>query len=443
MHIQVVGASRPQFDREQAQAVLRQVADAVRALGHESPAEPLMLTEWDIDRQLTPELVRKWHEADLVVVVIATFVGADMIVKIIKGMEDKVVLWAVPEPSVGLGRLQLNSLCGAIITNNALKLLGQRIPVIYADPKSDEGRRELSSQIRVIRTVQALASTVLGVIGQRPSGYYPSDYDELQLLSQLGIRVKRIPLERAFDYGRQVPEEAGRVGVVEAQHLLVGSDTVDPQQMVQSVRAELGLRNLMRDEKLQALCVECWPQYMVDYGGAVCWANSRLIDDGSMAGCEADVHGTITMLIQKHLSGASPFFGDLVHLAHDDRLVFWHCGAAPLSLAGETQRASVHPNRKVGLTVDFALKAGSVTVLRLHRNASGQYLLMAIPGEALDDALYFSGNTVAVRPHTEAKRVLAELLSDGAEHHFAVGYGVELGDLERLAERLNLPLKVY
>ncbi|MCY0879237.1 MAG: hypothetical protein OWU84_09885 [Firmicutes bacterium] len=443
MHIQVVGASRPQFDRDQAHAVLNQVAEVVRSLGYASRKPPPMLTEWDVDRQLTPELMQDLHAADLVVVVVATFVGADMIVKIIKGIEDKVILWAVPEPSVGLGRLQLNSLCGAIITNNALKLLGQQIPVVYADPKTDAARRELESQLRVLETVQALASTVLGVIGQRPSGYYPSDFDELQLLSQFGLRVKRIPLERAFEYGQQVSDDAVQAGVAEVRRLLANSDAVDSQQIVQSVRAEGGLRALMRDEGIQALCVECWPQYMVDYGGAVCWANSRLIDDGIMAGCEADVHGTITMLIQKHLSGTSPFFGDLVHLAHDDRLVFWHCGAAPLSLAGEPQRASVHPNRKVGLTVDFALKSGPVTVLRLHRDVSGQYSLMAIPGEALDDPLYFSGNTVAVRPRSDAKQVLAELLRDGAEHHFAVGYGVELGDVERLANRLNIPLKIY
>lgn len=443
MNVYVIGASRPQFDQEAAAAALGSVTEGIQDLGHSIVSEPLMVSEWEIDRQLTQEVRDHQRLADIVVIVVATFVGADMVVKMLSGVEEKAVLWAVPEPVVGLGRLQLNSLCGAIITNNALKSMSREISVVYGDPKDKKTRADFERHLRVERVVNILSSTLLGIVGQRPTGYYPSDFDELQLLRSFGVRVKRFSLDEAFRYGADVSNDAVDRGVGEAHQRLQNITQLASEQVNQSVRAEQGIRNLIQEHGLTSMCVECWPQFMTDFGGAICWANSRLIDDGIMAGCEADVHGTLTMIIQKELSGHSPFFGDLVHVSNGDRLVFWHCGAAPLSLAGEAPRASVHPNRRVGMTVDFALRPGQVTVVRLHRDGRGQYSLMAIPGEAPNDPLYFSGNSVAVKPHTDASSVLAKLMEDGAEHHFAVGYDVSLDDVVALGRRLNIPVNVY
>jgi L-arabinose isomerase len=68
---------------------------------------------------------------------------------------------------------------------------------------------------------------------------------------------------------------------------------------------------------------------------------------------------------------------------------------------------------------------------------------MAIPGEALDDPLYFSGNSVAVKPRSNAREVLNQLIADGAEHHFSVGYDVTVDDVVALGRRLEIPVKVY
>lgn len=443
MNVFVIGASRPQFDSRAASKALENVANAIREMGYSVWKDPVMMNEWEVDKQLTTHVREIQRASDLIVVVISTFVGADMVVKILQGVESKAVLWAVPEPSVGLGRLQLNSLCGAIITNNALKVMSREIPVVYGDPQDAQTRGDFSANVRVERVVKALRNTVLGILGQRPAGYYPSDFDELQLMAAFGVRVKRLSLEEAFRYGAEVSAAELDVGLGQVHDNLKQVDQIEPEQVLQSVRAERGLRALMRDHGLTAMCVECWPQYMTHYGGAVCWANSRLIDDGIIAGCEADVHGTLTMLMQRELSETSPFFGDLVHVANGDRLVFWHCGAAPVSLAAESPRASVHPNRRVGLTLDFALKPGPVTVVRLHRDNQGRYSLMAIPGEAQPDPLYFSGNSVAVKPISEANTVLSKLMEDGAEHHFSVGYGVSLEEVVKLGRRIDVPVKIY
>ncbi len=440
MRVGVLAVYRPQFNQAVAQREATQVQDAIGQLPGLEAVWLSMLNEWEAAEAL-PRLDSAWGELDALVVVMGSFVGADVAVQIARRIKCPLILWALPEPSVGGGRLELNSLCGGIMTNHAFKQMGAEIPMIYGNPRDQDVTRSLLSILRVENTRAKLRNAEIGVVGQHPPGYYPCEYDELELYSRLGVRVTKIPLSEAFAAGDEA-SDADLAAARNAAGHLVGLDTINPDQVTRSVKAEYGLRRLISERNLTSITVECWPQYMTEYGGAVCWAMNRLIDDQVMAGCEADVYGTVTMILCRELGGESPFFGDLVHTVSDDRLVFWHCGAAPLSLAGEAPRASVHPNRKVGLTLDFALKGGPATVLRLHHDARG-FALMAIEGEAVADPLYFSGNTAAVRTVRPPAKVLAGLLNDGAEHHFALGYGVALADVERLGKRLDIPVYVY
>lgn len=441
MRIGVLGVYRPQFDQEAAGRAVRAVEACVAETGIGTVAGLGLLEEWQADREV-PRVRERAAAVDVLVVVMGTFVGADVVLKVSEGLSATVLLWAVPEPGVGPGqRLSLNSLCGGLMTNHAFRQMGLDVPMVYGDPDDGAARAEFLSVLKVDRAVRRLRTAVIGIVGEHPPGYYPCDYDELELKHVFGTNVVKIPLAEAFGESERVPEEA-LTGAREAASSLKGLDQLEGAAVSRSLQAEVGLRSLIERRGLTDVTVECWPSFMTDYGGAVCWAMSRLIDSGVMAGCEADVYGTLTMIMARELGGMSPFFGDLVHVASADRLVFWHCGAAPRSQAGEAPRASRHPNRKVGLTLDFALAGGPATVLRLHHGPGG-FSMMAIEGEAVADPLYFAGNTAAFKTTRPPQEVLAGLLRDGAEHHFALGYGVTVADAARLAERLQIPLHVY
>ena len=439
-----MGVYRPQFDTRAAedestrvfQAVSRQAAAAVGSDAHWLG----MVEEWQADENLAA-LTDRLGTLDVVVAVMGTFVGADVVRKVAERTPGAVWLWTVAEPQVGAGRLRLNSLCGGLLTNYAFKQMGISVPMLYGDPDDPATSAQVRSLLLAEKTVQALTSTRIGVVGNHPPGYDPCDYDADELRQTFGVEVAEIALNEAFQ-ASEADAESEFDEAHQAVSGLEGWQSIEPLQVLNSLKAERGLRRLIDRYQLTSLTVECWPQYMTEFGGAVCWAMSRLIDDQVMVGCEADVHGALSMLMCRELGGMSPFFGDLVHQVSEDRLVFWHCGAAPLSLAGETPRASVHPNRKVGLTLDFSLAGGPATVVRLHRGHDG-YALMAIAGEAIADSLHFAGNTATVKTRRPAAEVLQDLVRDGAEHHFSVGYGVAVEDVQTLGARLGIPVHVY
>src|SRR5699024_1086277 len=99
------------------------------------------------------------------------------------------------------------------------------------------------------------------------------------------------------------------------------------------------------------------PEFFNQLGAAACSTLSQFTEDGIVSACESDIHGSVSMYILQELSeGQPPYLGDLVHVNHESNsAVFWHCGAGAYSLARpqEGARAGVHPNRKLGFTMEF------------------------------------------------------------------------------------------
>ena len=141
------------------------------------------------------------------------------------------------------------------------------------------------------------------------------------------------------------------------------------------------------------------------------------------------------MLLQRRIVRGSPFFADLVRIDVEENTgTFWHCGAAPVSLARSGQaRASVQPNRKVGLTVDFALRSGGATIAKLSRGSDGLRLFLT-HGEVLDRPLQYRGNTAVVRFPFPVGKLVETVFDEGLDHHYAVCYGDIRREL-RLAAR--------
>ena len=165
-----------------------------------------------------------------------------------------------------------------------------------------------------------------------------------------------------------------------------------------------------------------------------------------MSSCESDINGVITMYIQQVLSGGlAPYLGDLVHLDEERNSVcFWHCGAGAYSLANARTgaKAGVHPNRKLGFTLEFGLKPGPVTIARLGRTSKG-YRMLIMKGEALDSPQQFYGTSGEVRLAGDAKATLYALMQEGLEPHYSIVHADIVDELAELAKRLGIETLTY
>jgi L-arabinose isomerase len=102
-----------------------------------------------------------------------------------------------------------------------------------------------------------------------------------------------------------------------------------------------------------------------------------------------------------------------------------------------------HGKRGVGLSVEFNLQTGPITILGLTQTAEGRLKLLAAEGEALPGPRLEIGNTNSrLRFGLDPAEFMNRWAEQGPTHHCALGAGHQVGKLRKLARLLGLELVV-
>ena len=185
------------------------------------------------------------------------------------------------------------------------------------------------------------------------------------------------------------------------------------------------------------MAVQCWPaiQRMMDI--SVCAVYGRLTERGMLTACEADVLGAVSMLVsyQVALGETVPHFIDwtIQHRENPNRLLAWHCGNAPVSLAADPRRTALRSRKdmtgalpiaevddEAGL-YQFQIQPGTVTFCRL-AEYDNQWKMLIATGEIIpsDETLAGTWSWVEVKDHARLYRTLVE---EGFIHHASMIHG--------------------
>lgn len=426
---------RPQFDVELAKNFFHNAQEALKGAGIDTHVfEQVVAT--DSEALSLAESINNQHDLHALIVIQGTFCDASLILNLASNINLPILIWATKEEPTG-GRLSLNSFCGLNLGAHALVNAGIKFKGVYGSPDSPAIMEKVTAFARAAGAVKWLRGKRIGLFGHRPSGYYPSNFNEILLRKQFGIAVEYISLNEIFSLAQEIEIKDIRPFVGN----LDGVEGLEMAATTKSVQAYLALKKLVAQKALDAVAVECWPEFMAGFGGAVCYALSRLNDEGIVAACEADVNGAVTMLIGSYLSSQANFIADLVGAEEEEnQLIFWHCGNGPLSLIapGVNPVAGVHPNRKTPLSVYFPLKGGPVTVSRLSSDHNGDLRLLLGSGTGIVTNLLYSGNSLPIRISGSVQETLDTILYEGIEHHYIVTYGDFRNEFKEIAELLGL-----
>ena len=197
------------------------------------------------------------------------------------------------------------------------------------------------------------------------------------------------------------------------------------------------------------MAIQCWPQRS---GIALCAVMGRLSDRGMFAACETDVLGAVSMLISHRaaLGATVPHLIDWTIQHRDDpnRLLAWHCGNAPPSLAADAKATAIrHRNDMKGeLPVgksdsntglfQFQLRPGPVTMCRL-AECDGHWKMLITAGQIVpsDEVLCGTWSWVQVRDHAAMYRTLVE---NGFIHHASLIHGDQVETLKLACKFLDI-----
>jgi L-fucose isomerase-like protein len=459
----VIPTARPTF----AVDVAAQRAADARALLEELGAEvsgptALVMTPEDLERAATYPL----SQADLVVNVCASFSDATPALRLYADVDAPVLLWSFREPGPVGDRLWLNSLCGANLFGHALVVHAGRTPrLVHGDPGEPHVRGALQSALagqlpdvptlpsttgeraadpETIRAALAsLRGRTLGLVGDAPAGFTPSQYDAALLDKLFGIRVDEITIEAMFDRVDSVSEADAAAEHAAALAAQPSLGAVDKAQADLSACVTTAMRTWQDESDLSAMAIRCWPEFPTSLGVCPCSSLSRIADSGTPTACERDVYGAVTMTLLEALGSGTTYLVDTVDLDTEANLVrLWHCGAAATSLAADPSQAtqSVHCNRKIGVAGNFPLKTGPVVMARLTENPEGGLRLLIASGRSVAEPNRFQGNTAAVRLDTSAADFVRALVTHGFPHHTVLAWTDVRPALRTAADQLGIPV---
>ncbi|HET7474543.1 MAG TPA: hypothetical protein VFJ97_00795 [Dermatophilaceae bacterium] len=460
----VVATARPTFAVDVAAQRAGEARALLAELGADVTGPPgLVMTPDDLEAAAAYEL----SDADLVVNVCASFSDASPALRLYARLDAPVLLWSFREPGPVGDRLWLNSLCGANLFGHALVVHAGRTPrLVYGDPSEpavrETLRRALAGELpsvpplpktvgirstdpaAVRARVETLRGRTLGLVGDAPPGFTPSQYDPALVDKLFGIGIEHVVVEDMFARIASVPERVRDAEYADALAAQPSLAAVDPGQAKLAAGITTAMREWTEQADLSGLAIRCWPEFPTTLGACPCSSLSRLADAGTPTACERDVYGAVTMMLLEALGSGTTYLVDTVDLDADANVVrVWHCGAAATSLAADPAQAtqSVHCNRKIGVAGNFPLRTGPVVLARLTENpADGGLRLLIAAGESLPEPNRFQGNTAAVRLETPAAELVQTLVSGGFPHHTVLSWTDVRPALRTAADQLGIPV---
>ena len=382
------------------------------------------------------EASRRCVEADVDVALIffSSWANEEVPNAIVSELADyPILLWSIPKPE------SLISPCGLISASSNLRRLGKRFGYIFGSMDDPETLRRIESYARVCAAAKRLRRSRIGVVGYNCPGMIDVTFSEIEV-KRLGPQIVHLSIADLLDRCESV-DKGKAVRDVEELERRVGGVEVSRESLINAVRMYYALRELSEEHKLDAITVRCWPELREQRGLIPCYGLSRLSDEGVIGTCECDVFGAATQLIGYWLTGIPPFNGDFGAIYPEENAIqLWHCGAASTRLSKDFSEIHVrsHAQVGVGVTLEFPLKPGRVTITRITRPMNGRFGILIAGGEALRLSPEERGNPAKIRLDDPLERYLDALVKGGVEHHLIMVYGDIRRELFMLSEVLDL-----
>jgi L-arabinose isomerase len=259
--------------------------------------------------------------------------------------------------------------------------------------------------------------------------------------------VERVEAADADAIARKAEEIRGVFAIADPGADPIAGD-ISPEQFAWSARVAVGLDRLVGDFALDGLTY-----YYRGAGGNInervtaglIVGNSLLTARGVVTSGEGDLKTNVAMLLMDRL-GAGGSYTEFYLLDHESGFVLMgHDGPGHIAIAdGRPVLRALrlyHGKSGAGLSVEFTVRHGPVTVLGLSQTADGRLKMIAAEGESIPGPTFRIGNTNSRIDFGVAPADFMDAwCAQGPTHHVALGVGHQVGRIRKVADLLGLEL---
>jgi L-arabinose isomerase len=396
------------------------------------------------------------EDTDLIVCYVGTYATSSQVLPIVQKARVPVLVLNL-QPSAALdyetadtGEWLANcSVCCVPEISNAFLRAGIRFRVVSGMLEEDAAAwSEIEDWCRAAAVARAVRESRIGFLGHTYPGMLDMYSDFTAAQAQLGLHVEVLEM---CDLDQRVqaatPEEV-EAKLSAAREVFDVADNVAPDDLRWAAQVACGLDHLVRDFDLDGLTYYYRGLNGNRYerlGAGLILGNSLLTARGIPASGEGDLKTCVAMLIMDRLRAGGSYTEFYAMDFKEQFLLMGHDGPGHVAISDRKPvlrgLGLYHGKRGYGVSVEFKVKTGPITILGLTQTADARFKLIAAEGESLPGPIMKIGNTNSrLRFSLPPAEFVNRWCEEGPTHHCALGVGHQIGRIAKVAELLGLPL---
>lgn len=328
----------------------------------------------------------------------------------------------------------------------------------HADSYYQRVWQEISDWVKAAGVMRAVQYSRIGFLGHTYPGMLDLYSDFTMHQAQLGVHVEVLEMDDLHKRVDGVGDDECRAKLNEIETAFdiaePGSDkiskAVTPEALAWTARVACGLDRLVTDFDLQGLTYYYRGldgNANEELAASLIVGNSLLTARGIPASGEGDLKTCVAMLIMDRFGVGGSYTEYYALDFNDDFILMGHDGPGHVTISDEKPvlrgLGLYHGKRGYGISVEFKVKTGPVTILGMTQTVSGRLKLIAAEGESLPGDTLAIGNTNSrLRFSLDPATFMNRWCEQGPTHHCALGIGHQLERIEKLGRLMDLELVV-
>lgn len=313
--------------------------------------------------------------------------------------------------------------------------------------------REIAEWVRAASVVRSLADARIGFLGHTYPGMLDMYSDFTQHHAQFGTHVEvlemcdlaaRVAGASEAEQARKRDEIAATFDIADPSIDPIAAE-VRPEDMEWAARVAVGLDRLVDDFRLDGLAYYYRGldnEYEKVSAGMIAGL-SLLTGQGVPCSGEGDLKNCIAMFVMDRLGAGGSFTEFATMDFIDNFILMGHDGPGHLAISDARpvlrKLKLYHGKAGFGVSPEFKVRLGDVTILGVTQTADGRLKMMAAEGESLPGPIPPIGNTNSrLRFAPGPAEFVDAWCAHGPTHHFALGVGRHVPVLRKVAGLLGV-----
>ena len=313
---------------------------------------------------------------------------------------------------------------------------------------------KIAAWVRAAGVARSLRRSRIGFMGHPYHGMLDMYTDLAAVHAQVGAHVEVLEIDDLGARVADVTDEqvARKEAEIRAMFAFADPSTdpiagpIEDHQLDWSARVAVGLDRLVEDFQLDALTYYyrgLGGNESEQLGAGVIVGNSLLTARGIPTSGEADLKTNVAQLILDRLEAGGSFTEYYALDFAEDFILMGHDGPGHIAIAQEqpTLRSLkvFHGKRGAGLSVEFKVRYGPITIVGCTQTADGRLKLVVAEGESIPGDTFRIGNTNSrLRFSLPPAEFFERWCAEGPTHHVALGVGHHAAEARKVASILGL-----